>query len=183
MYDEVLLLSRLVEDLHELALAESGELSLSCQITDMGEITYAAVKALRSQITAKKLKVQLDLPEKPALAMVDKGRTGQVLRNLLVNAINFTPEKGNITVSVQQKIAEVEVSVADTGIGIPPDELPYIFERFYRVDKSRARTTGGTGLGLTIASRLVEAQGGSIKAESTLGKGSRFRLTLPAYRE
>ena len=183
MYEEVLLLSRLVEDLHQLALAESGELSLSLEITDIGETADAAIKALRPQIRAKKLKIKFDPPKTPSLALIDKNRTGQVLRNLLINAINYTPEKGKITVSVTQKDAEIEVSVADTGIGIPADELPYIFERLYRVDKSRSRSTGGSGLGLAIASRLVEAQGGSLKAESTLGKGSRFSFTLPAYRE
>ncbi len=181
MYDEVLLLTRLVDDLHELALAESGEMKLSCEVNDIGEIADAAVKALQPKIIAKKLKVNLDVPEIPAYAMVDRGRIEQVLLNLLVNAINFTPEKGKITVSVHKNTKEIEVSVTDTGIGIPPDELPYIFERFYRVDKSRARATGGSGLGLTIACRLIEAQGGKMKAESTLGTGSRFSFSLPAY--
>jgi two-component system sensor histidine kinase BaeS len=183
MYSETLLLTRLVDDLHQLALAESGELKLSREVNDIGEIADATVKSLQPTIIAKKLNVNLEVPEIPANAIVDRGRIEQVLLNLLVNAINFTPEKGKITVSVHKNTKEIEVSVTDTGIGIPSEDLPYIFERFYRVDKSRARATGGSGLGLTIASRLVEAHGGKMRAESTPGKGSRFSFTLPVYEE
>jgi len=115
--------------------------------------------------------------------MIDRGRTGQVLLKLLINTINYTSDKGKIIIEVKQNSSEIEVSVTDTGIGIPPDELPYIFERFYRVDKSRTRARGGTGLGLTIACRLIEAQGGSIKAESVPGKGSRFSFILPVCKQ
>jgi len=183
LYEEVMLLSRLVEDLHELALAESGELNLSFQVTDIKELTSTTLKALQPQLAAKKLKTKLELPDTPVLSIIDRGRTGQVLRNLLINAINYTPDKGKIIIEIKQSSSEIEVSVTDTGIGIPPDELPYIFERFYRVDKSRTRSRGGTGLGLTIACRLIEAQGGSIKAESTLGKGSRFSFILPVFKQ
>jgi signal transduction histidine kinase len=183
IHQEVMPLSRLVEDLHELALAESGELSLSRAAADIREIAASAVKAMHSLAIAKKLDVQLDLPERPALAMADTNRIGQVLRNLLANAANFTQEKGTITVSVKLLNSEVEVSVTDNGIGIPPDELPFIFERFHRVDKARSRDTGGSGLGLTIARQLVEAHGGSIRAESTQGEGSKFIFTLPAYKD
>lgn len=181
IYDEVLLLTRLIEDLHELALAESGELGLYCQPVDIRDIASATVKSLQPKLDEKQIKLNLELPDMPAIASVDRERIQQVLLNLLVNAINFTPEKGEITVSVKQNDDEIEVSVTDTGIGIPPEDLPYIFERFYRVDKSRTRATGGTGLGLTIARRLVEAHGGNIKAESEVGKGSRFTFTLKAY--
>jgi signal transduction histidine kinase len=133
------------------------------------------------QIANKRLKLRLDLPESAALALVDAHRIGQVVRNLLSNAINFTPEGGEIAVSVKCTKDEVVVSVADTGPGIPQEELPYIFERFYRVDKSRSRATGGSGLGLTIARRLVEAHGGQLEVESELGKGSVFTVKLPAY--
>jgi len=101
------------------------------------------------------------------------------LRNLLENAIAHTNRDGTITVAARQQDGYVEVSVSDTGEGIPAQDLPYIFERFYRVDKSRTRATGGSGLGLTIAKRLVEAHGGEISVQSELGKGSRFSFTLP----
>jgi signal transduction histidine kinase len=156
-------------------------MKLSRQVQDVGEIAESAVKALKLQTESKKLSIELDLPDIPVVANIDRERIAQVLRNLLINAIHFTPEKGTINVSVQHKDSYIEVAVMDTGIGIPADQIPYIFERFYRVDKSRAGATGGTGLGLTIASKLVEAHGGNIRVESEPGKGSRFIFTLPAY--
>ena len=100
--------------------------------------------------------------------------------NLLDNAITHTPEDGRVTVSAHATVGAVIVAVADTGSGIAPEDLPRLFDRFYRADPSRARSTGGTGLGLTIARRIVEAYGGSITAESTVGQGSRFMVRLPA---
>lgn len=183
IYEEVQLLSRLVEDLHELALAESGGLSLDKQVCDLRELAQDVASAMGYQIAAKGLKLKLELAELPALVSADRQRIGQALRNLLDNSISFTPEGGDITLSVQCTGNDVSVSVADTGTGIPPEDLPYIFERFYRVDKSRSRASGGSGLGLTITKRLVEAHGGQLTVESTPGKGSRFTFTLPAYRE
>jgi signal transduction histidine kinase len=102
-----------------------------------------------------------------------------VLHNLLENAVAYTHKGGAIRVAATTAGAWVEVSVSDTGEGIPAEDLPNIFDRFYRVDKSRARATGGSGLGLTIAKRLVEAHGGTITVQSKLGKGSRFSFTVP----
>jgi two-component system phosphate regulon sensor histidine kinase PhoR len=99
--------------------------------------------------------------------------------NLLNNAISYTPERGSITVEAKPVSEGVEVSVIDNGIGIPPDDLPRIFERFYRVDKGRSRELGGTGLGLSIVKHIVEAHGGQVRVESKPGKGSRFSLFLP----
>lgn len=181
IYEEVQLLSRLVDDLHELALAESGGLSLDRQVCDIGDIVRDVAGAMGYQAAAKGLKLHLEMPEIAATAFVDGQRIGQVVRNLLGNAINFTPEGGEITISVGQTKDGVSVSVADSGPGIPPEDLPYIFERFYRVDKARSRATGGSGLGLTIAKRLIEAHGGQLTAESTPGKGSVFTIKLPAY--
>jgi signal transduction histidine kinase len=110
---------------------------------------------------------------------IDFHRISQVLRNLLENAVVHTTEGDSIAVAARQQGKWVEVSVVDTGEGIPAEDLPNIFERFYRVDKSRSRATGGSGLGLTIAKRLVEAHGGKIEAQSELGKGSRFSFTIP----
>jgi signal transduction histidine kinase len=108
---------------------------------------------------------------------------GQVLRNLLNNAVAHTPEAGEITVTGRAASVEVAVSVRDTGMGIPSEHLPYIFDRFYRADKSRARQTGGAGLGLAIAKQLVIAHGGSISAENTPGQGTTFTFTLPVAQE
>jgi signal transduction histidine kinase len=125
------------------------------------------------------LTIETDIPGQPATAEVDPERIGQVLRNLLSNAIIHTSAGGRIAVELKDEGHELHLTVVDTGAGIPPDDLPYVFERFYRVDRSRVRATGGAGLGLTIARRLVEAHGGTIGVESELGKGSRFTFTLP----
>ena len=123
--------------------------------------------------------MSLDLPDKLPPVNIDSHRIIQVLLNLLENALAHTTNGGIVTVVARQEGNWVEVAVIDTGEGIPDEDLPNIFERFYRVDKSRARATGGSGLGLTIAKRLVEAHGGSIEVQSELGKGSRFSFTLP----
>lgn len=179
IYEEVLLLARLVEDLQELTLAEAGQLTLLLQPADVAEIARRAVTAAQPPAEARGLTIETNLPAEPVTAEVDPERIGQVLRNLLSNAITHTSAGGRITVDLRDEGDELHVTVADTGAGIPPEDLPYVFERFYRVDRSRVRATGGAGLGLTIAKRLVEARGGTIRAESELGKGSRFTFTLP----
>jgi signal transduction histidine kinase len=179
IYEEVLLLARLVEDLQELTLAEAGQLTLLRQSADVVEIARRAAVAAQPPAEARGLTIETDFPPQQAIAEVDPERIGQVLRNLLSNAITHTSEEGHITVSLKDEDHELRVTVADTGGGIPPEDLPYVFERFYRVDRSRVRATGGAGLGLTIARRLVEAHGGTISVESELGKGSRFTFTLP----
>jgi signal transduction histidine kinase len=177
--EEATLLSRLVDDLQELSLAEAGELKLNCQTGDIAELIKQAVMVVRGQAVAKGVSVSIDLPDKLPPVNIDSHRISQVLRNLLENAVAHTAKGGSITVAVKQQGNWVEVSVTDTGEGIPAEDLPNIFERFYRVDKSRARATGGSGLGLTIAKRLVEAHGGKIEAQSEPGKGSCFSFTVP----
>jgi len=179
IYEEALLLSRLVEDLQELTLAEAGQLTLLRQSADVADIARRAVAAAQPPAEAKGLTIETHLPTQPAIAEVDPERIGQVLRNLLSNATTHTSDGGRIIVDLKDEDDELSISVADTGAGIPPEDLPYVFERFYRVDRSRVRATGGAGLGLTIAKRLVEAHGGTIGVESELGKGSRFTFTLP----
>jgi signal transduction histidine kinase len=179
IYEEVLLLARLVEDLQELTLAEAGQLTLVRQSADVVEIVRRAVAAAQPPAEAKGLTLETKLPEGQAPAEVDPERIGQVLRNLLSNAITHTSEGGRITVDLKDEDDDLHIGVADTGAGIPLEDLPYVFERFYRADRSRVRATGGAGLGLTIAKRLVEAHGGTIAVESEVGKGSRFTFTLP----
>jgi len=179
IYEEVLLLARLVEDLQELTLAEAGQLTLVRHSADVAEIVRRAVIAAQPPAEAKGLTIEAKLPEGQATAEVDPERVGQVLRNLLSNAITHTSGGGLITVDLVDDGDELHIGVADTGDGIPPEDLPYVFERFYRADPSRVRATGGAGLGLTIARRLVEAHGGTIGVESEVGKGSRFTFTLP----
>ncbi|MGD0204872.1 MAG: ATP-binding protein [Dehalococcoidia bacterium] len=179
IYEEVLLLARMVEDLQELTLAEAGQLALLRQSADVAEIVRRAVAAAQPPAELKGLTIETKLHARHAIAEVDPERIGQVLRNLLSNAITHTSEGGRITVDLKDEGDELHIGVADTGAGIPPEDLPYVFERFYRTDRSRVRATGGAGLGLTIAKRLVEAHGGTIGVESEVGKGSRFVFTLP----
>jgi len=137
------------------------------------------VAVVQAEAAAKEVFVSIDLSDRVPWVNIDFHRISQVSRNLLENAIAHTAKGGVITVGARQQGNWVEVSVTDTGEGIPPEDLPNIFERFYRVDKSRTRATGGSGLGLTIAKRLVEAHGGKIEAQSEPGKGSRFSFTVP----
>jgi len=179
LYEEAMLLNRLVDDLQELALAEAGQLRLERRPVALADVVDRAVEAARPRAEAKGIALRIDLPEDLPLVDVDPQRIGQVLGNLLSNALTHTPPGGEVVVAARAGKAEVEVSVSDTGDGIPPEHLPYIFERFYRVNKSRSRATGGTGLGLAIAKQLVEAHGGRMEVESEVGKGSRFTFTLP----
>jgi len=177
--EEAALLSQLVNELQELSLAEAGELKLVYQTEDITKLLKQAVTPWQPQLAAKEISLFLDLPDNLPLVSTDWQRVQQVLHNLLENAVAYTGRGGTITVTAAKQGDWVEVSVSDTGEGIPAEDLPNIFERFYRVDKSRAKVTGGSGLGLTIAKRLVEAHGGTITVQSELGKGSRFSFTLP----
>jgi signal transduction histidine kinase len=183
LYNETRLLSRLVEDLRELALADAGQLGLNLRLTDVGQIVASTVESLGPAAESEEVRlagaVSPDLPHVTA----DPDRVGQVLRNLLINALRHTPRGGSITVTAGLTGGAVEVAVSDTGEGITPDDLPHVFERFWRADPARTRSGGGTGLGLSVAQSLVKAQGGRIWAESTPGKGSTFRFTLPLARE
>lgn len=177
--EETSLLSRLVDDLQELSLAESGELKLDCRTRDIAELINQTVTTMQNQATTKGISLSADLPDDLPAVNIDSHRINEVLRNLLENAIVHTAGGGNVTVTAKQQGKWVEVSVTDDGKGIPVTELLNIFERFYRVDKSRTRITGGSGLGLTITKRLVEAHGGRIEAQRRPEKGSRFFFTIP----
>jgi two-component system sensor histidine kinase BaeS len=156
---------------------------LDYQIGDIVELIKQTAAAMQTRAMTKGISVSIDLPDILPEVNIDSHRISQVMRNLLENAIAHTAKGGSITVSARQQGEQIEISVADTGEGISAEDLPYIFERFYRVDKSRTRATGGSGLGLTIAKRLVEAHGGQIKVQSELGKGSCFSFTLPVSQE
>lgn len=177
--EEANLLSRLIDDLQELSLAEAGELKLNCQKENIIKLLKQTVAVEQSQAAAKEISLSADLPKKLPLVNVNSQRISQVLLNLIDNAITHTPRGGIITIAARQLDNWLEISVEDTGEGIPAEDLPNVFERFYRVDKSRARATGGTGLGLAIAKYFVEAHNGKINVQSELGKGSRFSFTIP----
>lgn len=177
--EEVGLLTKLVEDLQELTLADSGELKLALQPGEMAGLILQSVKAVQVKASENGVDVKADLPDELPLLNFDYYRLSEVLRNLLSNAIKHTPAGGTITVSARQADKMVRIDVTDTGEGIPPEELDNVFERFYRVNKSRARNDGGSGLGLTITRRIVEAHGGKIWVVSELDKGSTFSFTIP----
>ena len=183
LYEEAMLLNRLVDDLQELSLADAGQLRLECQPIDLAEVSRKSVIALQPEATAKGLTLKTELPFGLPLVSADPQRIGQVIRNLLINAIIYTPSGGEVTISARSQDAQVAVSVSDTGIGISPEDLPLIFERFYRTDRSRARATGGAGLGLAIVKQLVEAHGGQVTVESKPDIGTTFTFALPMLDE
>jgi signal transduction histidine kinase len=172
-------LSRLVDELQDLSLAEAGELRLVRLPEDVIRLIDQEISAMRPAAMSAGISLIVDLPARLPPANIDYQRIAQVLRNLLGNALTHTPRGGSIMVSAYEQGEYITVKVTDTGEGIPAEDIPLIFERFYRVDKSRARATGGSGLGLTIAKRLVEAHGGKIEVQSELGKGTSFVFTIP----
>ncbi len=185
LYDETRLLSRLVEDLRELALADAGQLDLDLRPTDVAQVIRHTVDNFALAAEAQDVKLSAQLPEDLPQAQADPDRVAQVLRNLLVNALRHTPPDGSVAVTGTCVGRALEIAVADTGEGIAQDDLPHVFERFWRADPARSRGDGkaplgsSTGLGLAVAQSLVEAHGGRIWAESTPGEGSVFRFTLP----
>jgi len=173
-------LSRLVDDLQELSRVESRATQLNIRTADSTAMIQTVSKRLRHQFDEKKVRLTLSLTHDPILVLADEDRIVQVLTNLIGNALQYTPPHGTVTVSLERDKNEVRFSVRDTGFGIPAEHLKHIFDRFYRVDKSRSRAHGGSGIGLTIAKHLVEAHGGKIWAESEgKNKGSVFVFTLP----
>lgn len=179
VYEEAMLLNRLVDDLQELALAEAGQLKLVCQPVDIRQVIDKAVQSLKTQALEKEIDLIAVLQDNLPLVNADAERMGQVLRNLLKNAIINTPVGGEIRIQARLIDSQVEVSVQDNGMGISAEHLPYVFERFYRVDQSRARETGGAGLGLAIVKQLVEAQGGQVDIDSQVDGGTRITFTSP----
>jgi signal transduction histidine kinase len=173
-------LRRLVADLQELSRAEARQIPLSPQPITPQRLVQSALEPLEGQFTEKNLDLYISLPEGLPLVLADPTRAVQILTNLLVNALRYTPAPGKVEVAVSREEDKVAFRVTDTGVGLSPEQLDHIFERFYRVDKSRSRAFGGSGIGLTIAQSLAQAMGGEIRVESAgLGQGSCFTLTLP----
>jgi signal transduction histidine kinase len=173
-------LARLVNDLHELSLAEAHQLPLHKRPVDLGELTKDAVAVFRPLAAAQGIDLRVELLGAPPVAEVDPDRVRQTLQNLLSNALRHTPAGGHIRVSVTARAVQAEIAVSDSGVGIAPEHLPQVFNRFFRTDGARDRESGGAGLGLAIAKAIVEAHGGALRAESAgLGRGSTFVVTLP----
>jgi len=173
-------LSRLVDDLQELSRVEAKAFSLDIRSVTVSNLVQTTVKRLAPQATAKRITLHSNLAADLPPLQADEDRLTQVLVNLVANAIQYTPEGGDVTISAARQADEIHISVKDSGIGIPPEHIANLFTRFYRVDKSRSRNAGGgSGIGLTIAKHLVEAHGGRIWAESQGdGQGSTFTFSL-----
>jgi len=174
-------LNRLVDDLQELSRVEARAYSLDIRPVDVTSLVQTVTKRLAPSFESKRITLDLELAADLPHVLADEDRTIQVLTNLTGNALQYTAEDGKITISAKRINSEIQISVQDSGIGIPPEHLSHIFDRFYRVDKSRSRQSGGgSGIGLTIARALVEAHGGRIWVESKGdGQGSTFTFTLP----
>jgi len=176
---EVVRLRRLVEDLLDLSLVDAGQVRLRLTTVSPTDLLHRAVRPFQPRAERSGVVLRLDVPPRLPPVKADADRTIQVLTNLLDNAFKHTPPGGTITVGATERRGHVLLSVADSGSGIPEAELPNIFDRFYKVDKARAGGRGGAGLGLAIAKRLVEAQGGIIMVESKEGRGARFVVAFP----
>ena len=173
-------LTKIVEDLLTLSKIESKEFQLKIETFPFLELAEDVLRYIHEATEKKKISISLEIPT-PLIVKADRHYLEQILINLIDNAIKYGREGGKVTLStIQKDQKEIEVSVRDNGIGIPRDDLPRIFERFYRVDKGRSQELGGTGLGLSIVKHLVQAHGGRVWAESQLGEGSTFYFTLPA---
>jgi two-component system sensor histidine kinase VicK len=173
-------MARLVKDLLHLSELDQGAANWNIQPDELPPLVEECLSRLAVPIERKQLVIHRQFAPDTPLALFDRDKLQQVLINLLANAIEFTPAHGEITVTVGPLDQMVQVVVKDSGIGIPREDLPRIFERFYRVDKARSRTLGGTGLGLAIARQIVELLGGSISIDSQLGVGTQVAFTVPA---
>lgn len=184
IYREADRLGRLVSDLQELSRVESGAFPMNRKAIDLAKAIETTRARLIRQFEEKEVELKINLPTDLPRVYADEDRLGQILLNLIGNSLQYTPTGGRVTVQAKVTHDEAEITVTDTGIGISAEHLPHLFDRFYRVDKSRSRAGGGSGIGLTIAKHLVEAQGGRIWAESEgEGQGSTFGFTLHLAQE
>ena len=179
IHEESERLKRLVNDLLELSKIESGHAVFHFAPTDLVDVIERTVARYRHQAASSGVTLRTELPAHAVTFEGDADRVAQVLINLVGNAVAYTPGGGEVAVSVEETEEHAVLIVRDTGIGIPQEDLPRLFERFYRVDKARARRSGGTGLGLAIVKHIMEGHGGKVTVESTVGEGSVFRVYLP----
>ncbi len=179
---QTLRLESLVKDLLTLSAIESKEVSMDLQSCEMAAIIHSTLNILRNPIEAAKHKMVVNIPGNLPKVFVDRHRVEQVMVNLLDNAIKFTPAGGTIVIAASEQKPYIKVEVKDSGIGITSDHLPRLFERFYRVDKSRSTDLGGTGLGLAIVKHIVLAHQGKVDVQSKPGVGTTFSVYLPIYK-
>ncbi|OOC63011.1 sensor histidine kinase [Paenibacillus ihbetae] len=179
--DELIRLTRLVGDLHQLSLAEAGKLQLDVKSCDMTKLLQRLIDRISPETEDKALIVRFTSTTAHTTVPVDPNRITQVFLNLLINAVRYTPEGGDISVSLHEDAdsKRLRIDIRDSGPGIDEQHLPHLFNRFYRTDQARARHQGGMGLGLAIAKELVDSHGGAIEVESRIGHGTTFKVSLP----
>lgn len=179
-YEEIERLIHLVRELESLTHMESPDFALYRRAEDLAQILQQATESTRAAFLQKGIELHVQVPDqRPHLAWVDRERVMQIIINLLSNALKFTPSGGTVQATLDEDLDRYELTIVDTGIGIDPEDLPYVFERFYRAEKSRARSQGGGGIGLTIVKRLVEAHGGTIAIQSQVGQGTSVHVHVP----
>jgi two-component system sensor histidine kinase BaeS len=184
IYQETVLLQRLVEDLRLLSLADAGQLELIRSDVDIEHLLQDVAEGAQAIARDKGLTLRVDVPptlpgpDERIIIDGDADRLRQVVGNLMSNALRYTPAGGTVTLSARATEHGACISVADTGPGIPSEDIPHVFDRFYRGDTARDRASGGSGLGLAIARALVEAHGGTIEVESDVGHGARFTVCV-----
>ncbi|MEE9311942.1 MAG: ATP-binding protein, partial [Planctomycetota bacterium] len=172
-------LTKLVSDILNISRLESGTGDESRHNIDLNLFAEALLERQRDKADAKHIKLHFKAADMPAIAFGNEEDLTEAVENLIVNAISYTPENGDVTVEVESNNNGLELSVSDTGVGIPEESLARVFERFFRVDKARSRALGGTGLGLAIVKHVAIKHGGKVEATSEEGKGSTFKITLP----
>ena len=179
LQDLTLVLGRLVGDLRDLSLADVGQLTLSLEEVNLAELAQDLAETMEPLAHSRAITLTVDVVPGTPDVLADRGRLRQVILNLLANALHYTPEGGQVAIRVFGEADRVLVAVSDTGPGIAPQDLPHLFDRFYRTDRSRSRETGGSGLGLAIARSIVEMHRGNIAVVSAMGQGSTFTVSLP----
>ena len=172
-------LAKLINDLLDLSRIESGKLSLDFREIDLEAVVEHVISGLKSLAETKKITILKEIQPSATKIVADSESMAQIFLNLVENAIKYNNDNGFISITAKGWDGLVSIEVADSGIGIPQEDIPRIFERFYRVDKAHSRQLGGTGLGLSIVKHLIQAHGGDVSVKSELGKGTRFIITLP----
>lgn len=180
IYNEADRLQKLVDDLQEISRVEAGTVPLDLKTLNLADQVKTVTQRLQPQFEEKGVALKVAVPSNLPDVLADQDRITQILINLVGNALQYTPSGGQVSVSANKTVGNIQISIQDTGVGIPPEHLPHVFTRFYRVDKSRSRPGGGSGIGLTIAKHFVEAHNGRIWAESPgSGLGTTFTFQIP----
>jgi signal transduction histidine kinase len=178
---EIGALSILIDDLFDMAQIDAGGLRLDLRPNSLSDLISDTLESFTELAAGREVSLKGDVDPGVDPVVLDARQIGRVLANLVSNSLRHTPAQGSVTIHAQMQPDAVRVEIADTGEGIPPEDLPYVFDRFYRAEKSRSRSTGGAGLGLAIAKGIVEAHGGRIGVRSTPGQGATFTFTLPKH--